>query len=318
MRTVADSDSATSESDVENSYNTDNEVKIDSASESDSDNVDDTSSEVVVIAIFSINKVQFVGSDSIGIMINDPSVIVHTGETFMYSSLWNIRANFSTRNREDRVKALSLLLILMCGDIETCPGPIRCSSCEKSIRRTQSSIKCNDCQREFHLKCFGESNKDGVCLRCNMASTEFDTQTGRGLLDLPILHEIHMFTLSETHLNEENSHYILADISEFKLAYRNRPNGTLGGVAAFISDRVQWIRRHDLEHPELECLWIEVLIKNAKSILVGTIYKPPAGSKFLSKDFPDYFDDMLSTVAAENKELILMGDLNCNCIKKKQ
>jgi hypothetical protein len=46
MRTAAYSDSATLESDVENSYNTDNEVETDSASESDSDNVDDTSSEV--------------------------------------------------------------------------------------------------------------------------------------------------------------------------------------------------------------------------------------------------------------------------------
>ena len=46
MRTVADSDSATSESGVENSYNTDNEVETDSVSESDSDNVGDTSSEV--------------------------------------------------------------------------------------------------------------------------------------------------------------------------------------------------------------------------------------------------------------------------------
>ena len=46
MRTTADSDSATSESDVENSYHTDNEVETDSASESDSDNVDDTSSKV--------------------------------------------------------------------------------------------------------------------------------------------------------------------------------------------------------------------------------------------------------------------------------
>jgi hypothetical protein len=46
MRTTADSDSSTSESDVENSYNTDNEVETDSASESDSDNVGDTSSEV--------------------------------------------------------------------------------------------------------------------------------------------------------------------------------------------------------------------------------------------------------------------------------
>ncbi|CAB4031896.1 Hypothetical predicted protein [Paramuricea clavata] len=46
MRTAADSDSATSDSDVENSYNTDNEVETDSASESDSGNVGDTSSEV--------------------------------------------------------------------------------------------------------------------------------------------------------------------------------------------------------------------------------------------------------------------------------
>jgi hypothetical protein len=46
MRTAADSDSATSESDVENSYDTDNEVETDSASERVSDNVDDTNSEV--------------------------------------------------------------------------------------------------------------------------------------------------------------------------------------------------------------------------------------------------------------------------------
>jgi hypothetical protein len=46
MRTAADSDTATSESDVENSYKTDNEVETDSVLESDSDNADDTSSEV--------------------------------------------------------------------------------------------------------------------------------------------------------------------------------------------------------------------------------------------------------------------------------
>jgi hypothetical protein len=46
MRTAAYSDSATSESDVENSDNTDNEMKTVPASESNSDNVDDTSSEV--------------------------------------------------------------------------------------------------------------------------------------------------------------------------------------------------------------------------------------------------------------------------------
>ncbi|CAB3989038.1 Hypothetical predicted protein [Paramuricea clavata] len=46
MRTTADSGSATSESDVENSYNTDNEVETESGLQSDSDNVDDTCSKV--------------------------------------------------------------------------------------------------------------------------------------------------------------------------------------------------------------------------------------------------------------------------------
>ena len=46
MRSAADTDSVTSESDVENSYNTNNALETDSASVSDSDNVGDTSSEV--------------------------------------------------------------------------------------------------------------------------------------------------------------------------------------------------------------------------------------------------------------------------------
>ena len=142
---------------------------------------------LVVIAIFSINKDQFVGSDSIGIMINDPSVI---------------------------------------------QGKRLCTV-TKGMKLFHQNI-CGLAAKISHIEHILMNFKD-----------------------------IHMFTLSETHLNEENSP-LLADISGFKLAYRNRPNGTYGGVAAFISDRVQWIRRHDLEHTELECLWIEVLINNAK------------------------------------------------------
>lgn len=38
--------------------------------------------------------------------------------------------------------------------------------------------------------------------------------------------------------------------------------------------------------------------------------------RFLPKSFPAYFDDMLTTVSAENKEVILMGDINCNYLKE--
>ena len=37
---------------------------------------------------------------------------------------------------------------------------------------------------------------------------------------------------------------------------------------------------------------------------------------FYQKYFPAYFDDMLMTVSAKNKEVILMGDINCIFLKK--
>ena len=125
----------------------------------------------------------------------------------------------------------------------------------------------------------------------------------------------HMFTLSETHLHEENIQS-LPSILGYSMVYRNRTNGILAGVAAFIADRVQWVGRHDLESPNLECLRIEVLLQNTKGFLIGTLYRPPNSSKFLPKELPAYFDVMLMTVSAESKEVILMSDINCNFLKK--
>ncbi|CAB3999557.1 Hypothetical predicted protein, partial [Paramuricea clavata] len=289
---------------------------------------------LVIITIFTVNKAQFISSDCIGIMMNDSAEVVSTNETHTYSSLWNIRAYFSISCRKQRVKAM-IFLLLLCGDIETCPGPSNCCNCQKIIRSNQSNISCNDYKGNPICVC-------SECYESNMASSGNNNQLGEGMSDDPpaleellnlvsskgikLLHQnicglatkyphiefilknykdIHMFTLSETHLHEENIQ-LLPSIPGYSMVYRNRTNGNFGGVAAFIADRVQWLRRHDLESPHLECLWIEVLLKNTKGFLIGTLYRPPNGSKFLSKDFPAYFDDMLTSVAAENKEVILM------------
>ena len=72
-----------------------------------------------------------------------------------------------------------------------------------------------------------------------------------------MLSDIHMLTLSETHLNELSS--LLPRIQGYTFIYKNRLNGLFGGVAAVISNQLQWLRRIDVEHPDLECMWIEVL-----------------------------------------------------------
>ena len=232
---------------------------------------------LVIVAFFCVNIVQFISSDSMGIMLNDSNEIVPAKGTFVYSSLWNSRANFSTVNRKSRAKPiLNPLLILMCGDIETCPGPKKCSLCMKAIRRNQSSCSSRVCLREFHLKCFHESDQMGVCLECyNMAGIGNEFQTDQCLSDIPVMHglheilkargmkilhqnicglvakashieyilmnfkNIHVHTKRKTHLSDEN---VLSSITGYNFVNRNRQTGSFGGVAARAAERIRGAR----------------------------------------------------------------------------
>ena len=123
------------------------------------------------------NKVQFISSDCIVLMINDSTVVVSTNKTHTYSSLWNNRAYFGILYCKQRVKAM-IFLLLLCSDIETCPGPFNSLKCQKTIRRNQTNISCKDCKRKFHLKCFNKSNKVYVCSECyksNLAASGKNT-----------------------------------------------------------------------------------------------------------------------------------------------
>lgn len=71
-------------------------------------------------------------------------------------------------------------------------------------------------------------------------------------------------------------------------------------------------RRCDLEQDDIECLWFEILFPKTKRFLIGIIYRPPDSSKYLPADFNCKFESMLSTLSAENRECVLLGDMNCN------
>ena len=55
-----------------------------------------------------------------------------------------------------------------------------------------------------------------------------------------------------------------------------------------------------------------------KSFLVSVWYRPPSTSKFLRKNFNELLTSTLSLAYAEEKEMILTGDFNCNYLKRNE
>ena len=57
-------------------------------------------------------------------------------------------------------------------------------------------------------------------------------------------------------------------------------------------------------------------MKEAKTLIIGVAYRPPDSSKYLSKCFQGKFIKTLSTLNRENKESLILGDLNCNYLDR--
>ena len=75
----------------------------------------------------------------------------------------------------------------------------------------------------------------------------------------------------------------------------------------YVSHHVCGKRRLDLENDELEALWFEIKVSKC-SILVCNLYRPPSSTVV----YWSVLRDMLESAASEGKELILLGDFNCN------
>ena len=123
--------------------------------------------------------------------------------------------------------------------------------------------------------------------------------------------KIDMLGLSETHLNGSISEEELK-LNGFQYVRKDRTSRPAGEVGVYIKQELSSHRRYDLVVDGVECLWIEILLPKCKGFLVGNIYRPPDGSEYLNEDFDPKPNDMLDTRMAEEKEVLLLCDLNCN------
>ena len=225
-------------------------------------------------------------------------------ETFIYSSLWSYREINAFGLRASN-RSICQLLLLLCGDIEMCPGPaVKCGSCLKAMKRNHSSVLCCKCFKIYHLGCFENSTEgEAMCRSCKAVhpSESDDLHGGYGaesctipelrellsLKGLKLLHQnirgllankenlehmlldlknIHILSLSETHLHATDEAQVQVD--GFTFIGKSRSSGIGGGVGAYISSSEPYVRRYDLEHDDIECLWMEILFPKSKGLKV--------------------------------------------------
>ena len=189
-------------------------------------------------------------------------------------------------------KSSLLILLLLAGDVEVLPGP--------DMNPIDHFTKSNGI-KIMHQNIRGLLNQKDNLEAIITEKDSFD-----------------IFTLSETHIieNHHQDNDNLYKLEGYRFLKRNRPVGKGGGEAVYITDKLKFVIREDLEMKGIECLWLEIILEKAKNFLVGVIYRPPDNSLYTNKDFNQDLNLMLSNVNKCSLETIILGDLNVNFLVK--
>ena len=128
-----------------------------------------------------------------------------------------------------------------------------------------------------------------------------------------LIHEanIDILAINETKL-DASIHSNEVNLPGYEIIRKDRCiNGRHGGgVCMYLRNNLNFSIRKDLMNDKLECLVIEISKPRSMPFLVGTWYRPPNSPRELL----NLFEDTIDRIDAENSELYLLGDLNCNLL----
>ena len=123
--------------------------------------------------------------------------------------------------------------------------------------------------------------------------------------------QIHVLGLSETKLNSVHPDSVLG-VTGFQPFRKDRETDSGGGLFVYVKDGICCNRRKDLEHENLECLWLEINPVKSKSFLICNIYRPPNATV----EWNTNFEDCIEHVLMEEKEMYIIGDINRDLLNK--
>ena len=242
---------------------------------------------LVLISLLFVKRPMFLQPDGVSITLNVAEEFYGVKEAYIYSSLL---VNMPRRLNTTR-SCFGTILLLMCGDIESCPGP-----------------GYQDLPTFTNTKGMKVLHQNIRGLHQNLSNLAQIFESGN----------IDIFTLSETHVVQDSYMDVddLYTIPGYTFVKRNRATGKGGGVAIYISNKLMFNRREDLEHEDIESIWVEIVLKKAKNLLIGTMYRPPDSSLYHDKNFDTKFESILGKINDTKLETILLGDLNMNYLVK--
>ena len=119
---------------------------------------------------------------------------------------------------------------------------------------------------------------------------------------------IHVLALNETKVERKMGNNLL-NINGYKIEREDR-NNRGGGVAIYVKSSINYARRKDIPLDGLELVCIEIKPVNASPFIIIAWYRPPRDpiSTF------DNLEKVLQYLENDNKEIILIGDTNCNLL----
>ena len=194
-----------------------------------------------------------------------------------------------------------LCLLLEAGDIHPNPGPSTSSS-PLSSSSTTSSISSsfnnsfNAILNSFHHLSFVQYNVQSIYNKLDILSAE--------LLEFDIM----AFTETWLHPGIPNEDLRVATYQTPERKDRNE--NPHGGVLIYIKDNIHYIRRHDLEIPGTECIWVEIVM-NHKRLLFGLFYRPPDATNLTLIE-----DSIHLAIDTGMTDIVITGDFNYNMLSE--
>ena len=183
------------------------------------------------------------------------------------------------------------MILKQSGDIHPNPGPSSVSSDTSSV---QASI-LSSIDFSKHLS-FVHYNVQSVFPKLDALFAE--------LRDLDIL------AFSETCLNNSISTDDLLLQQYHPPERKDRIGDSHGGVMIYVRENIYYTRRRDLEPQGIECLWIELTLKQ-KHILFGVFYRPPSSN---AGYFTTIENSIHLAVDTGIHDILVTGDFNFNML----